>query len=70
MSKTSVVGVILGIVLIIALVIAGPILVIWSMNTLFPSLVIPYTLETWGAIMLLGGWISGLMNAKISKTPT
>ena len=70
MSKTSVVGVILGIVLIIALVIAGPILVIWSMNTLFPSLVIPYTLETWGAIMLLGGWISGLMNTKISKTPT
>ena len=70
MSKTSVFGVFLGIVLIIALVIAGPILVIWSMNTLFPSLVIPYTLETWGAIMLLGGWISGLMNTKISKTPT
>ena len=70
MSKTSVFGVILGIVLIIALVIAGPILVIWSMNTLFPSLVIPYTLETWGAIMLLGGLFSGLMNTKISKTPT
>ena len=70
MSKTSVVGVILGIAFIISLFIIGPFLVIWSMNTLFPSLVIPYTLETWGAIMLLGGWISGLMNTKISKTPT
>ena len=70
MSKTSMVGVILGVAFIIALVIIGPFLVIWSLNTLFPSLVIPYALETWTAIMVLGAWVSGLMNTKISKTPT
>jgi hypothetical protein len=70
MSKTSVVGVILGVAFIIALVIIGPFLVIWSLNTLFPSLVIPYALETWSAIMLLGGWLSGLMNTKIGKSST
>ena len=70
MSKTSVVGVILGVAFIIALVIIGPFLVIWSLNTLFPSLVIPYALETWVSIMVLGAWISGLMNTKISKSST
>ncbi len=70
MSKTSMVGVVLGVAFIIALVIAGPFLVIWSLNTLFPSLVIPYTLETWVSIMVIGAWISGLMNTKISKSST
>jgi hypothetical protein len=70
MSKTSMVGVVLGVAFIIALVIIGPFLVIWSMNTLFPSLVIPYTLETWVSIMVIGAWISGLMNTKISKSST
>lgn len=70
MSKTSMVGVVLGVAFIIALVIIGPFLVIWSLNTLFPSLVIPYTLETWVSIMVIGAWISGLMNTKISKSST
>jgi len=70
MSKTSMVGVVLGVAFIITLVIIGPFLVIWSLNTLFPSLVIPYTLETWVSIMVLGAWISGLMNTKISKSST
>mgnify|MGYP003705660461 CR=1 FL=1 len=42
---------ILGLVLILV----GPILTIWSLNTLFPVLAIPYTLETWAAVVLLGG---------------
>jgi len=70
MSKTSMVGVVLGVAFIIALVVIGPFLVIWSLNTLFPSLVIPYTLETWVSIMVIGAWISGLMNTKISKSST
>jgi hypothetical protein len=52
--------VIAGILLILA---AGPILIIWSMNTLFPVLSIPYTLETWAATVLLGG----VFSTKITK---
>lgn len=40
---------------IIFLVIVGPFLSLWALNTLFPSLAIPYTLETWAASLLLFG---------------
>ena len=40
---------------VLALVILGPLLTIWSLNTLFPVLAIPYTVETWFAALLLGG---------------
>jgi hypothetical protein len=43
------------IVIIVALVIIGPFLTIWAMNTVFPVLAIPYTVETWAAMILLGG---------------
>jgi hypothetical protein len=39
--------------MIAAILIFGPILVIWSLNILFPVLTIPYTLETWAAIVIL-----------------
>lgn len=38
---------------IAALLIFGPIFGIWALNTLFPSLEIPYTLETWAAVIIL-----------------
>jgi len=41
-------------VLITALLAAGPLLVIWSLNTLFPVLAIPYTIATWFANLILG----------------
>lgn len=41
-------------VLILALLAAGPLLVIWSLNTLFPALAIPYTIATWFATLILG----------------
>jgi hypothetical protein len=41
--------------LVVALVIAGPLLWIWALNTLFPVLEIPYTIWTWFAALLLGG---------------
>ena len=41
--------------LVIALILLGPLLTIWSLNTLFPVLAIPYTLETWIAALLLAG---------------
>ena len=42
-------------VFLVALVILGPVAVIWSLNTLFPALVIPITFETWCAVVILSG---------------
>lgn len=39
--------------LIIAIVAIGPLLTIWALNVLFPSLAIPYTLETWAAVAII-----------------
>jgi hypothetical protein len=43
--------------LIIALIIIGPLLTIWALNTLFPILAIPYTIQTWFAVVLVGMFI-------------
>jgi len=47
--------IILVVLLVIALVALGPLLTIWSLNTLFPALAIPYNVETWLAVIVLGG---------------
>lgn len=52
--------VIIGIVLFV--VIAGPLLAIWSLNTLF-NLNIDYTFDTWLAALLL----TGMIQAKFKK---
>ena len=44
-----------GIVIVIALVAIGPLLTIWSLNVLFPILAIKYSLESWLAVVILGG---------------
>ena len=49
--------IIIGIIL--AIVILAPIATIWSLNTLFPVLNIPLTLDTWMAAIILGGVFSG-----------
>ena len=49
--------VILAIAFIIFLVVIGPIITIWALNTLFPALAIPFTWETWLAVVVLGGVI-------------
>lgn len=43
------------VVLVIALIIVGPLLTIWALNTLFPALAIPFTFWTWLAVVILGG---------------
>jgi hypothetical protein len=40
--------------LLIAIIIVGPLLSIWALNTLFPVLNISYSFDTWAAIVLLG----------------
>ena len=57
-------NVLLGLGLIIALLAVGPILTIWSLNTLFPALAIPYTLDTWAAVVLLAGVFKTSVNYK------
>lgn len=46
---------ILPALLVIALLVLAPLAIIWSMNTLFPVLAIPYNIQTWLAAMLLAG---------------
>jgi hypothetical protein len=43
----------LAIVIVAFLVIIGPLALLWSLNTLFPALEIPYAIETWLAAALL-----------------
>jgi len=57
---SSLIKLILGIILIVIAIIFGPLLGIWSLNTLFPVLAIPYTWETWAAFFLLFGSATGL----------
>jgi hypothetical protein len=49
---------ILAIVLIVTLILVGPIITIWALNTLFPALAIPYTFYTWLAVVILGAVFS------------
>lgn len=46
------------IALILIIVVAGPLLLIWALNTLFPVLAIPYTVWTWLAALILGATVS------------
>lgn len=48
---------------IVFFVFLGPFLAIWSLNTLFPALAIPYTIETWAAALIL----SGVFKAKVKN---
>lgn len=48
------------IAIIILAVVFGPFLTIWSLNTLFPVLAIPYTFDTWAATVLLHATVRGI----------
>jgi hypothetical protein len=51
----------IGVALILLAVVLGPLIGIWSLNTLFPALSIPYTWETWAAFFFLFGSLTGLI---------
>lgn len=61
---SDVVKIVLLIALIIFLVVVGPLLTIWALNTLFPVLAIGYSIETWAAIVLLGGFLRANVTLK------
>ena len=50
---SALVKLILGIALIVIVIVIGPLLGIWALNTLFPVLTSPYTWQTWLAFALL-----------------
>lgn len=49
---------VLLLLLILALILLGPLLLIWALNTLFPVLNIPFTVETWLAAFIISATIS------------
>lgn len=44
------------IAVVVLLIVTGPLAIIWSLNTLFPALAIPYNLDTWCAVVVLNGF--------------
>ena len=56
----SIIKLIIGLALVVFVIIVGPLAGIWSLNTLFPTLAIPYTWETWLAFLFLLGSATGL----------
>ena len=46
-------------ILIIIVAVFSPLLTIWSLNTLFPVLAIPYSIETWLATVVIAGIFRG-----------
>jgi len=52
------------IAVVVLLVVIGPLAIVWSLNTLFPSLAIPYNLETWCAVIVLKGFAISTISYK------
>jgi len=50
--------------LLILAAIFGPFITIWALNTLFPVLAIPYTIETYFAVMALGIFLNTNISSK------
>lgn len=52
------------IAVIIAIIVLGPLVTIWALNTLFPVLAIPYAVNTWLAVILLGAFFRANVTVK------
>jgi len=61
------IGIVFAIALVIVILAIGPLATIWSANTLFPSLAIPYTIETWLAVIILGAFFRANVSIKKSN---
>jgi hypothetical protein len=56
--------IILLIAFIAVVIIVGPLLSIWALNTLFPVLAIGYSFDTWLAVILVGGFLRANVSLK------
>lgn len=45
--KPTATNIVILLVLAVFMILVGPFVMIWSLNTLFPVLAIPYSFETW-----------------------
>ena len=61
---SNVIKLILWLITLIAIVIVGPLVTIWTLNTLFPVVAIPYNFETWVAALFLGGLLTSNVASK------
>lgn len=61
---SNAVKIILLLALVIFLIVVGPFLTIWALNTLFPALAIGYSFDTWLAVILLGGVFKSTVTMK------
>jgi len=53
------IGIIFMAIVLVLFVILGPICILWSLNTLYPILAIPYSIETWLATVVIAGIFRG-----------
>ena len=60
-SNAVIVGAVL---LVILLIVLGPIITIWALNTLFPVLAIPYTVWTWLSVIIVGAFLRANVTVK------
>lgn len=56
--KKQMVKGIIAVITAILIIVFFPFLSIWALNTLFPVLAIPYNVETWAAIIVIGGTLT------------
>lgn len=61
---SSLIKIILLILFIAFMIIIGPILTIWALNTLFPVLAIQYGIAEWFAVIILGAFIRAKVSVK------
>ena len=64
--KPTATNIFILLLLAVLIVLGAPLALIWALNTLFPVLAIPYTIETWSAIIVLHATIRGIF-IKVNK---
>ena len=58
------IGGLTAIMLVGAIFTFGPIFVVWALNTLFPILAIPYSFDSWCAVIVLAWFMRVKISAK------
>jgi multidrug efflux pump subunit AcrB len=61
---SDMIKIVLLVALIAAIIIFGPLITIWSLNTLFPALAIPSNIATWFATLWIFGFFATSVKGK------
>jgi len=67
MTKTTsdIISIIFFLVLMLLIIVFGPLAILWSLNTLFPVLAIPYNFWSWLAVIIMN--VTWMSNSIIKK---